>query len=137
LIWTITSSHSSRAPSSRARSISAREQPIPYSFSSLRGNDADTAEPRSFPTDAEVGKPDRLVALQRDERAGEIEIERVDHEAHRRLVDLEGDEVALVGGGEDLRELAELELAQGAQVHRCSSATAVAASPSPRPVKPR
>jgi hypothetical protein len=54
-----------------------------------------------------LASPTGVPSSDRDQRLGEVEVERVDHERKRLLVDLEGDEVALVRGGEELPQLGE------------------------------
>jgi hypothetical protein len=99
---------------------------------------ADAAEPRAVAAEAEIGEAERRPAVPGDERPIEVEVEGADHVREAGLVHLEGDGVALVRGGEELREFGAGQLARAAKLdQRRSSATAWAASPSPRPVNPR
>jgi hypothetical protein len=50
-------------------------------------DDADAAHPRSLAAAAEVREADRRPVLDRDQRVGKIEVEDVDHEGKRLLVD--------------------------------------------------
>jgi hypothetical protein len=55
--------------------------------------------------------------MDRDERPRRFEVEDVDHELDRRFVDGERDEVPLVCGGEQRRQLAVGELGRRTELH--------------------
>lgn len=85
-------------------------QRSPGATAPLCRDDADPADPRVGSAQAEVGDPDALPIADGDARRLAVEVVRVGQEAVRVRVDREREQVALVCGGEQRRQLLVAEI---------------------------
>ena len=101
-------------------------QPAADAAASRGGCDPDTTDPGLGAAHGQERETDWLAVLERDARAAEVDVPRVDDEPQRRLVDVHRDEVVLVARSEDAGERVELELRGGCEPkgHSATSARA-------------